>query len=232
MYMFFRKVVAIFIRIKYRLYISGKENVPADSKRGGFIIACNHQTYWDCPIIATVVRSKFSFIAKAELFAKKDFFAFVIKRCGAFPIDRGAGDSAPIEKSVADLKNGRAFVIFPEGKRSVNGELGRAKSGVALIAGMAGAPILPICIMYGERRRFRRVVRVAVGKMIPAGEVSVSGDGDRTQLRRASTRIMDEIRALQSQIVANADIPFPTTHNNITGEPNTKQPQLTIKDNE
>jgi 1-acyl-sn-glycerol-3-phosphate acyltransferase len=198
MYQFLRFLLSVFIRCKYKLVVTGKEHIPKDSRKGGFIVACNHQFYWDCTLIATVVPAKFSFIAKSELFEKKGFFSWLITKCGAFPVVRGSGDTAAIDRSIYDIEHGRVFVIFPEGTRSKDGSIARAKSGVALIAGKANAPVLPICIVYGKKR-FRQRVDVAVGEMIPAADVRID-ENDRGQLRRTATRIMDAIKALQRDI--------------------------------
>ena len=66
MYLFFRKLLSIFFHIKYKINVLHPENIP--SAKGGYIIACNHQKYADPPMIAAVVRGKFSFMAKEELF--------------------------------------------------------------------------------------------------------------------------------------------------------------------
>jgi 1-acyl-sn-glycerol-3-phosphate acyltransferase len=205
MYLFFCFLVSVFIRCKYKFIVTGKEHVPKDSRKGGFIAACNHQFYWDCPIIAAVIPAKFSFIAKSELFEKKGLFRWIITKCGAFPVVRGAGDTAAIDRSIYDINHGRVFVIFPEGTRSKDGSIARAKSGVALIAGKADAPVLPICIVYGKKR-FRQRVNVAIGEMIPAKDVRID-ENDRRQLRKTAARIMDAIKALQADIYrANGEI--------------------------
>jgi 1-acyl-sn-glycerol-3-phosphate acyltransferase len=207
MYLFFRFIVAVFIRCKYKFVVTGGEHIPKDSRKGGFIIACNHQFYWDCPVVAAVVPAKFSFIAKSELFEKKGLFSWIITKCGAFPVVRGSGDSSAIDRSIYDINHGRVFVIFPEGTRSKDGSIARAKSGVALIAGKANAPVLPICIVYGKKR-FRQRVDVAVGEMIPAADVRID-ENDRGQLRRTATRIMDAIKALQRDIYGRKSEPLP-----------------------
>lgn len=198
MYMFFRKLVEIFFHIKYKMNILNRENIP--DLKGGFIVACNHQTYADPPMIAAVLKGKFSFMAKSELFEKKAF-AWLIRKCGAFPVVRGAKDNSAIEHAISDIKDGRIFVIFPEGTRSKDGTLGRAKSGVAVIAGMANAPVLPMCIMYGLGGK-KRKADIAIGKLISAEEIAIDPDNmeDRRQIKKVSNLIMDNIAELQQQI--------------------------------
>ena len=99
-----RCLVQFYFRIKYRFTIYNKSKLPhlgEDSMRGGYIIACNHQKFADPPAIAAVVRGRFSFMAKDELFRKNKLFTWLIKMCGAFPVVRGAGDNSVIDNSVA-----------------------------------------------------------------------------------------------------------------------------------
>lgn len=203
MYYFFRKLLSIFFHIKYKINIINPQNIP--DMKGGYIIACNHQKYADPPMLSAVIRGKFSFMAKEELF-RNPFFAWLIRRCGAFPVARGAGDDAPIRMSVEAIEKKRILIIFPEGTRSKNGVIGRIKSGVVLIASQAGAPVLPVCIRYGEKN----TVDIAFGEMIPA-ELMKIDENDRRSMRTAAKRLGDAIGGLQKQIYDEAGLPLPVT---------------------
>lgn len=206
-YEFFRKIVCLSMHIKYRIKVINGENRPyKHGIKGGYIIASNHQDYGDPPIIAAVNRAHFSFMAKSELFEKNKFFAWLITRCGAFPVVRGASDGAAIDRAISDLKKNRAFVIFPEGTRSKDGNIGRAKSGIAVIAGKTNAPVLPVCIKYGKKG-FRRKVWISIGEMIPAEQIAINSD-DRSELRRVSNLIMDNIKMLMDGMSEYGD-PLP-----------------------
>lgn len=202
MYLFARFVLSIYMRLKYRVHFHNKENIPPKkiSKKGGFIIACNHQYYWDPPIIASFITAKFSFMAKSELFEGKWWFKRLIIACGAFPVTRGAGAEKALERAFETIKNGRVFVIFPEGTRSKDGTIAKAKSGVALIASMADVPVLPVCLMYGLGGDKKRL-DYAVGEMIPASEFKIESERDRKELKRISERVMEPIKELQQQIL-------------------------------
>ena len=196
MYLFFRKLVSIFFHIKYKINVINEENIP--DMKGGYIIACNHQSYADPPLMAAIIRGKFSFMAKEELF-KNPFFAWLIRRCGAFPVARGSGDDTPINTALEVIKKGRIFVIFPEGTRSKDGTIGRVKSGIALIASEANAPVLPVCVRYKNKKE----IDVNIGKLIPAHEVHIDEE-DRKSMRKVSNRIHEELVGLQEEIFAHA----------------------------
>ena len=207
MYLFFRMLVELWYRyIRFRTTILNKENIPGE--KGGFIVASNHQKYDDPPLIAATFRGRLSFMAKSELFEKNKLFAWLIRRCGAFPVVRGGGDTAAIDRAVSDIKSNRIFVIFPEGTRSKTGALARGKSGVAIIAGQSGAPVVPVCIMYAPDGKKHHAV-IAVGKQIPAEQLKIEDPTDRKQLRTVSRIIMDSISELQKQICSHYNIPVP-----------------------
>jgi len=201
MYLIARRLLQFYSNRKFKMVFHNKEKIPPKkiSKKGGFIVACNHQYYWDPPVVASYITGKFSFMAKAELFdRKKPFFTWLIRRCGAFPVTRGADSEKAVQTALETLKKGRIFVIFPEGTRSKDGTIGRGKSGVAMIASMANVPILPVCLMYGLDGNKKRI-DYAVGDMIPASELVIEGQ-DRKAIKRVSERVMGAIKELQQQI--------------------------------
>lgn len=193
MYLFFRKLLSIVFHIKYKITVHHPENIP--DMKGGYIIASNHLKMLDPPMIAACIRGKFSFMAKDEIFHKNPFITFVITKCGAFPVVRGSGDEAPIQKAVEVLEEQRIFVIFPEGTRSKDGNLGRVKSGIALIASQAAAPVLPVCLKYTGKRK----VDLTIGELIPADQLKIDPD-DRKSMRNVSKRIQGELQSLHDEL--------------------------------
>ena len=187
-----RELVRFIYHIVFHITLVGKENIPAE--KGRFIIASNHVSNNDPHVIGIMFRGKYSFMAKEELFKNK-LFAWLIRRLGAFPVKRGAGDGSAIQNALKSLENGRIFVIFPEGTRSKDGELGRAKSGVTLIAAQAKVPVVPVFIKYG-RKKFRRNIVVSVGEKIPAERFDVD-ISDKRMLKEVSGTIMGEIEKLK-----------------------------------
>lgn len=190
-----RVIVRGIFHLVYNLKITGMENVPKRGN-GGFIVACNHQSYLDPVFIGLAVKHRYGFMAKEELFQNKAF-ARLISSLGAFPIKRGAGDGVAIEKAVEVIEDGRALVIFPEGTRNKarDGKVLRGKSGVSVIVSQTGAQVVPMAIWYGARRPIRRRVTVCVGKRIEAEQLRLNPQ-DRADLRRVTGLIMGEIGGL------------------------------------
>lgn len=138
----------------FGMTVSGRRNVP---RSGGVIIACNHISNLDPPVLGSAVPRRASFMAKAELFTSRagEFF---LPRLGAFPVNRDSVDTAALRTALAELERGRALIVFPEGTRSHDGRMLPLKAGVGLIAARSGAPVLP-AFMWGTSRPRRAILR-------------------------------------------------------------------------
>lgn len=189
-----RGLVSAIFHIYFNIKIVGQENIPAE--KGGYIIACNHVSNNDPPMVGIVFKGKYTFMAKEELF-KSPIFAWLIRKLGAFPVKRGSKDMSVLKNAIDSLNYGRIFVIFPEGTRSKTGELGRPKSGVSLVAVQAKVPVVPVFIKYGKKRIMRRNVLVSIGGKIPGSEFENVEITDKQQIRAVSQRIMGEIAKLK-----------------------------------
>lgn len=192
-YNFCRGVVNFIFHIIFRITVIGKENIPEE--KGGYIIASNHVSNCDPPMVGIVFKGKYTFMAKDELFHINPVFTWLIKKLGAFPVKRGSKDTSGIDMALESLKSGRVFVIFPEGTRSKTGELGKPKSGVSLIAARAKVPVVPVYVGYGKKK-FRRNVVVSVGKSISAENFDIDIE-DKHAVHRISRLIMGEIATLK-----------------------------------
>ncbi|MGN0621925.1 MAG: lysophospholipid acyltransferase family protein [Porcipelethomonas sp.] len=174
----------------YNIKVEGKENIP----EGNFIIASNHRSYVDPPVLAiTAGVAKYSFVAKKDLFRFPPF-ACLIRALGAFPVEKG--DTSVVDKSVSKILEGRNLVIFPEGTRHRDGKVGKAKTGVVLIAARSGVPVVPVGIVFGKKLRFRSRITVKYGKPIMPEEIKVSDQILTSELKTARERIMGDIKRL------------------------------------
>ena len=131
----------------FRARVYGRENIPQE---GAVILAANHASNIDPPLMASLIDRPVSYMAKIELF-ENPIFGAAIRHCHAFPVKRGESDRGAIKAAVNVLKEGRVLGLFPEGTRSKTGELQKAEAGVALIAAMTGAPIIPVAILNSHR---------------------------------------------------------------------------------
>ena len=149
-------------KIWLRWEIFGKENIPQD---GPVVIACNHLSLLDPPVLGAAATRKVHFMAKSELF-KPAWFGALIRTLGAFPVKRGAMDREAIKTGLTVLRENKVLAVFPEGTRSKTGELGRAGGGAFMMAVKQKAKIVPAYIYGTDTKRHPGwpKVRVIFGK--------------------------------------------------------------------
>lgn len=196
LYRLARLLVKIAFYIYFNIKVIGRENIPR--QKGGYIIASNHVSNNDPPMVGIVFNGRYTFMAKAELF-KNPLFGRLIRQLGAFPVKRGSKDMKAVDTAIESLEKGNIFIIFPEGTRSKNGELGRPKSGVTLVAAKAKVPLVPVFIKYGKKRIWRRNALVSIGKPLPVETFENLDIQNKRDIRLVSDKIMDEIASLKEQ---------------------------------
>lgn len=160
-----RTVLKPFYRMMFKIEVEGTDNIP---QGGRLIIAPNHISNFDPQILGVFLPADMGFMAKDSLF-KIPVFGSVLKALGAFPVKRGGADLSAIKIALKILKDEKALMIFPEGKRiATRGVLGEGKHGAAMLAVKAQAGILPVGI--DATYKFRSRVRVRVGEVIDLSE--------------------------------------------------------------
>lgn len=181
--------------IVFNFKVIGRENLIKDR---GFVMVCNHISAID-PVFLILARfwgKKMIVLGKKEIM-KNGFARWFLKSVGVIAVDRGAGDTAALEKAVEQVKNGRGALIFPEGTRSKDGNLHALKSGAFVIAGQAQVDIIPSRIIYkkGKMKLFSSV-KVVFGKPISCAELNLDGSHSASQLRGAKQRVTAEMEKL------------------------------------
>ena len=185
MYVAVRTLAWFLFRTFWRLKVRGLENVPMS---GPLIVAPNHRSYADPPLVGVAVPRPVYFLAKKELFSFPPFGWF-IRQLNAHPLNR-AGDIAAFREAARILKAGGGIIIFPEGRRIDGDTFGEAKAGLGMLASTTGAKILPVYIHDSARMtRFSRV-EITFGKPLDPDGFSSYGD--------IAARVMTEIAALRS----------------------------------
>ena len=188
----------LIFQLLLRRRIRGTHNVP---KRGPVILASNHVSNLDPPVVGTCIWRPCAFMAKEELFENK-LFGWLLYHLYAFPIKRGAGDRGALKKALEILEGGWPLVMFPEGTRSETGEMREPEMGVAMIAYRTGAPVIPVYTHGTNRVRPKgggirlAQIGVAFGEPI-VFSVPEGQKAGRDDYERAAHRIMDEIKRLR-----------------------------------
>lgn len=149
-----RAVLLPFFLLYFRLERIGREYIPSS---GPVLLAANHRSFLDPFVIGALTRRPVYYVAKRELFERR-WQAWLLNSLGAFPVDRGAGDSHAMDAARAILRRGDCVVIFPEGTRVRRGPLGKPHRGVGRLALQTGARVVPIAVIgTAEVRRGWRV---------------------------------------------------------------------------
>jgi 1-acyl-sn-glycerol-3-phosphate acyltransferase len=172
-------------------------------RQGPFVIASNHESFYDIPVLFTSLPMPLRFVAKRNLF-RLPFLGWSMAAAGFVPVDRGdhAHGKEVLDTALSRLQEDRSLVVFPEQTRTRTGELSPFKSGAAVFAIKSGMPLLPVGIAgtFGVHRRgaFRirpGAVTVAVGAPIDvAGKSTRDRAAVTASLRAAIESLRDEAR--------------------------------------
>lgn len=196
LYFIGRIVCAPIFKLLYRYKSVNEFKIP---EKQGFIVACNHLSYSDPVLLGLCQKRRLFFMAKSELFRNR-FFAALIRALGAFPVERGVGDSKAIKTGEDLIKDGEIMTIFIEGGRTKTGDLMRPRSGCALVAQQMQVPVIPACItIVGNPKRLFAKRVIHFGKPLTPQQLGLTPDGGRKELKEASNRIMAQIKTMREQ---------------------------------
>jgi 1-acyl-sn-glycerol-3-phosphate acyltransferase len=210
-YRVMKMIVAPLLKIFFRPWVEGMDNIPT---QGPAILASNHLSFSDSFFLPALMRRRVTFIAKAEYFTGKGvkgkLTAAFFKGVGQLPVDRsgvrGAGEAA-IRSGIAVIERGELFGVYPEGTRSPDGKLYRGRvGGVARIALVTGAPVIPVAMIDTEKLQPPGQVRPNFG-VRPGIRIGAPLDfsryhgmeNDRFILRSVTDEVMYEIMRLSGQ---------------------------------
>jgi 1-acyl-sn-glycerol-3-phosphate acyltransferase len=196
-----RIVVPPVIRFWVRLDCEGISHVPSS---GPVIIAANHISYFDPLCLGVFVDAagrEARFLAKAELFERR-LLGWMLRAAGQIPVYRETRDAAQsLVEAVAAMREGAAVVIYPEGTTTRNPDFSpmRPKSGVARLAALTGAPVVPVGIWgaqllftRGKIGPFRRGIRVVL-RAGPPLHLGLTPDAPLEESNAARDRVMEAI---------------------------------------
>lgn len=135
------------------------------------IIAPNHVSFYDPPLIAVGIRHRVRFMAWDALF-RVPVLRQIMLSYGAYPVKLKSADKGAIAQTLKILRNGEAVMIFPEGSRSVSGQLTSFEQGPARLAVQTGAAIVPVTILgafeaWPAANRLPRLFRPIIIKYHP-----------------------------------------------------------------
>jgi len=143
-YILLKIIILPIIKLIWVGKVEGIENIP---KKGGFILASNHESYFDFITLYAVVPRRIYFLA-GEVFFQKKQWSWLMKLTKQIKVDRNSEDkSLSINEALKHLRMGHLIGIFPEGTRSSDGKLQKAYNGAVKMSLKASVPIIPIGII-------------------------------------------------------------------------------------
>ncbi len=185
-------------RLLFRMKIIDVENIPS---KGPFILACNHISYFDPPLVGSSFKREVHFMAKKELFRNR-LFGRLISHFNAHPINRDSFDKAAIEMISRVLNSDQGVMIFPEGTRAKKGTFLPPRPGIGMIAISNSIPVVPAYIngandlwgcFLGRSR-----LGVIFGQPMDKAELE-HYEKDKQGYRRLAEDIMARIKALKME---------------------------------
>lgn len=196
-YQFIKTILWALCKVFFRLRLEGREHEPT---RGPFIVAANHASAIDPPIVGIALKHQAAYMAKHELL-HTPVLGPLLRSVGVFPVRRGEPDRKAIRRSLEVLDSGGVLVMFPEGTRSPDGRLQAPEPGAAMIALRTGAPVLPAVVINShrilpKRARWPSLLQVTVRFGPPLTVPKIEGRLDHETLEEWGRRIIEAIERL------------------------------------
>jgi len=156
---FFRTLYATYFR--WRVF--NAERVPL---KGPVILASNHASFLDPPLVGSGVKRGINYLARDTLF-RYPGMGWLLRKWNSVPVDREGGGAAGLKAILDRLLDGGAIILFPEGTRTRDGKLQPARSGIGLTVIKSTAAVVPVRVFgtfeaYGRHMKYPKPHRVAV----------------------------------------------------------------------
>lgn len=203
-YYFWYTLSKIIARFFFSLRIVHPERMIEE---GPLIIASNHQSYFDPPLVGICSRRGVYYLARKTLL-DVPLLGKLLPHINVIPVDRDGNDMSALKTIIRLVRSGNGVVLFPEGTRSPDGRLQKGKQGIGLIIAKSKAPVQPVRVL-GAHEAFPKgggkitasPITVVVGKPIrftpeELDPASCGGD-ERVLYQKLSDRVMEAIGALE-----------------------------------
>jgi len=197
-----RGLIIFVFALVARVHIRNRHNVP---KHGPYIIAANHLSWTDIPLIPAYLPGKVVYMAKEESFHGR--LGWLVRFLGAFPVKRGEGDRHALKAANDLLKKGKVLIIFPEGTRSKTRTMAKAHAGLGMIALRANVPVIPVAISGSENalKKFGTEITISYGEPMflkPEGTKVTREDIDRATdevMKRIASMLPERYRGVYGE---------------------------------
>jgi 1-acyl-sn-glycerol-3-phosphate acyltransferase len=141
--------------------VNGLERLEADRS---YVFAANHQSIYDIPILFSSIPFQLRIVAKQSL-GRIPFLGWHLHRAGHLLVDRRNPGPGIVEKMARLISASSSLIVFPEGTRSIDGQVARFKKGSFVVAIDAGLPVVPVSIAGSRHVMKKGRLMVAPGKI-------------------------------------------------------------------
>ena len=190
-------------KVLFRFRILHRERMI---ETGPVILAMNHQSYLDPPLVGSVSNRVIFSLARKSLL-DHSFWRWLLLKCNVIPIDHNGRDYAALKRVIRLVREGKAALIFPEGARSIDGNLQPPQPGLGFVIANTLAPVVPMRIFgaheawpRGGSKISLRPITIVVGHPIFFSSNDIRPLNRRTY-QQLSDRVMEEIRNLTTASV-------------------------------
>ena len=202
-YWFFLRFAQLVARMVFSLKVVGRENFP---KSGGYLLAMNHQSYLDPPVVALAADPRpIHFLARKTLL-QWPILGPIFPRLNVVPVDQERPDMSALKNVIRLLRAGETTIVFPEGARTLDGALQPAQPGIGLIIAKTMVPVVPMRVFGayealppGSSRVRAQPITVVIGEplVFTADDVQTDVGQVRDAYQLLSERVMSAIAALR-----------------------------------
>lgn len=188
------------VKIFFGLSVRGLEHLP---NSGAVVIACNHASFLDPPLIALAMPRQIVFLARKTLFRNKLFGGF-IKYYGAYPVSRN--DAKGMLTALRLLRGERPLLLFPEGTRTMDGKLQPVKTGTAWLAVHANCLIVPIWIdgsyqSFPKGNKFPKPAKISVEIGKPINPLEINGNNDDEVIINTTKELQEVMSRFEQKMI-------------------------------
>jgi 1-acyl-sn-glycerol-3-phosphate acyltransferase len=196
-------------KLYFRWRVYNAERVPLE---GGVILASNHASFLDPPLVGSGVKRGINYLARENLF-RFPVMGWVLRQWQVVPVDRDGGGAAGLRAILDRLLRGGAIILFPEGTRTRDGKLQPARSGIGLAVIKSTTPVVPVRVFgtfeaYGRHMRLPRPRRVAVKYGQPMRFEQLRAEAkvcSKPRLKEIYQQVADEIMAVIARLEPHED---------------------------
>ena len=186
-------------RSLFGLKVVGREHLVEE---GAVLVASNHESFLDPPLIGTLYRDEMFYLARKTLMSGP-LLKWIYLAWNSIPVDQERPDMTSLKAIIKLLNSGKRVLVFPEGERSLDGVIGVAQPGVGLIAVKSNAVIQPIRIRGARealprgsgRIRFNQI-SLHIGPPIRLTEEELTTAKGKHGYQHIADRIMAAVQAL------------------------------------